>query len=184
MAKLEVICGPMFAGKTEELIRRVKRAALAEQNIRVFKPGMDYRYGVGRIMSHAKTDLEVATGIKPEPVFTQEEPLRLDLDALDLVGFDEVQFFNTEWLEKEIDRLIGAGVRVICAGLDLDSFGKPFGALPMVLAKADDVTKLKAICVICRSDANRTYRKVENKEVNFIGGTEAYEPRCQICWEG
>lgn len=182
MSKLEVICGPMFAGKTEELIRRVKRCVLAHQRVQVFKPSMDFRFGVDRITSHGKTDLEIATGIKPVAVSDSE---RLIIhDETMLVGFDEAQFFDKSWLLSIIDGLLKADIKVVCACLDLNSYGEPFGATPDLLAMADEITKLKAICVVCKKDANRTYREqpyVENKPVE-IGGIGIYEPRCLKCW--
>lgn len=183
MAKLEVICGPMFAGKTEELIRRVKRCVLAGQKVQVFKPLMDHRFGVDRITSHGKTDLEIATGVKP--VAIEEEDRLAIRDDTAVVAFDEAQFFGTDWLTSIIEGLVSDGVRVICAGLDNNTYGEPFGSMPALLAKADEITKLKAICVCCKEDANRTFRDKpygDGKAVE-IGGMGLYEPRCLKCWE-
>lgn len=188
MSKLEVVCGPMFAGKTEELIRRVKRVVLSDHDVSVYKPAMDTRYGASKIVSHAKTSLEKATGIKPIPLedagLIDLTPIKLGLSAnTRLVAFDEAQFFEFQRLDAIINQLLDQGIRVLCAGLDLDSFGKPFGSMPLLLAKADEILKLKAVCVICGDDANRTYRKAtDNTAVNFIGGSESYEPRCLECW--
>ena len=183
MSKLEVICGPMFAGKTEEMIRRVKRCVLAHQKVQVFKPSMDFRFGVDRITSHGKTDLEVATGVKPVAV---SETDRLVIhDDTQVVGFDEAQFFDRTWLQSIIEGLLKDDIRVICACLDQNTYGEPFGATPDLLALADEVTKLKAICVVCQQDANRTYRErpfAENKAVE-VGGMGLYEPRCLKCWK-
>lgn len=182
MTKLEVICGPMFAGKTEELIRRVKRCVLAHQRVQVFKPVMDYRFGVDRITSHGKTDLEVATGVKPLPV-TEEERLVIH-DDTSMVAFDEAQFFSDTWIIPICLGLVNSGVRVVCAGLDLNTYGEPFGSMPALLSQADDITKLKAVCVVCKKDANRTFREKpygDGKAVE-IGGMGLYEPRCLKCW--
>lgn len=184
MSKLEVICGPMFAGKTEELIRRVKRCTISGQDIQVFKPSMDYRYGVERIVSHGKTDLESATGVKPVPINTKER--FVVGDNTKVVAFDEVQFFDPSWIVPVVDGLLADGIRVICAGLDMNTYGEPFGAVPVLLAKADEVTKLKAICVCCKEDAGRTYRELpyaKTGEAVEVGGHGLYEPRCGACWK-
>lgn len=183
MASLEVICGPMFAGKTEELIRRVKRCVLANQKVQVFKPLMDHRFGVDRITSHGKTDLEIATGVKP--VAISEDDRLLIQDDTDVVAFDEAQFFDEDWLVPVIDGLVEDGIRVICAGLDNNTYGEPFGSMPTLLAIADDFVKLKAICSVCKKDANRTFRDKpygDGKAVE-IGGMGLYEPRCRKCWK-
>jgi thymidine kinase len=184
MAKLEVICGPMFAGKTEELIRRVKRCVLATQAVQVFKPSMDYRFGVDRITSHGKTDLEVATGIRPMAVKDGE---RLQIhDDTSVVAFDEAQFFDEKWLLPIIESLVNdAGIRVICAGLDMNTYGEPFGCMPSLLAKADEVMKVKAVCTECGNDATRTYRDTPytGEKAVEIGGMGLYKPRCLVCWE-
>lgn len=182
MSKLEVICGPMFAGKTEELIRRVKRCTLSGQETQVFKPSMDYRYGVERIISHGKTDLEVATGIKPVPIANGRFVVR---DETKVVAFDEAQFFDPNWIVPVVDGLLSDGIRVICAGLDMNTYGDPFGAMPILLAKADEVVKLKAICVKCKQDAGRTFRELpyaKGGEAVEVGGMGLYEPRCGACW--
>lgn len=182
MSKLEVICGPMYAGKTEELIRRVKRCTLANQPVQVFKPAMDYRYGVDRITSHGKTDLEVATGIKPVPV---KETDRLSIrDETKVVAFDEVQFFAKDWIIPTIDGLLEDGIRVVCAGLDMNTYGEPFGCVPALLAKADEITKLKAVCS-CGRDATRTQRNIPYSQGTAVevGGKGIYEARCFSCWK-
>lgn len=183
MSKLEVICGPMFAGKTEEMIRRVKRCILSNQKVQVFKPSMDFRYGTDRITSHGKADLEVATGVKPVAI-SESDRLVINNDTK-VVGFDEAQFFNKEWIVSVVEGLLQDDIRVICACLDQNTYGEPFGATPDLLALADEVTKLKAVCVVCKQDANKTYRErpyVENKAVE-VGGMGLYEPRCFKCWE-
>lgn len=183
MSKLEVICGPMFAGKTEEMIRRIKRCVLALQHVQVFKPSMDFRYGVDRITSHGKTDLEVATGIKPVAIVEGE---RLSIhNNTKVVAFDEAQFFDKKWLLSVIEGLLKDDIRVICACLDQNTYGEPFGVTPDLLALADKVTKLKAICVVCQGDANKTYRErpYNDSKAVEIGGMGLYEPRCLKCWK-
>lgn len=182
MSKLEIICGPMFSGKTEELIRRVKRSVLSRQRVQVFKPVMDSRFGVDRITSHGKTDLEIATGIKPVAI-SETERLVID-DNTKVVGVDEAQFFNKTWLISVVEGLLRDDIRVICACLDQNTYGEPFGATPDLLALADEITKLKAICVVCQKDANRTFREKpygDGKAVE-VGGMGLYEPRCSKCW--
>lgn len=183
MSKLEVITGPMYCGKTEQLIWRVKRCVFAKQPVQVFKPLMDSRYGVERITSHGKTDLEVVTGIKPVAV---DESQRLAIkDDTVVVAFEEAQFFNKNWLIPIIEGLLEDNIRVICATLDLNSYGEPFGSSPDLLSLADEVTKLKAVCIICKEDANRTYRELpftNSKDPVAVGGIGLYEPRCLRCW--
>lgn len=181
MSKLEVICGPMFSGKTEELIRRVKRCVLSHQKVQVFKPAMDHRFGVQRITSHAKTDLETLTGVKPQPI-SESERLLIDNETL-VVAFDEVQFFEQEWILKVVDGLLGDGIRVICAGLDLNTYGEPFGCVPALLARAEEVIKLRAVCS-CGQDATRTSRELpySHGAAIEVGGFGLYEPKCFKCW--
>ena len=184
MAKLEVICGPMFAGKTEEFIRRIKRCTIAKQKVQVFKPSMDFRYGVDRITSHGKTDLETATGVIPVAI-SEDDRLVID-DDTEVVGFDESQFFASDWIVPVVVGLTNANIRVICACLDTNSYGEPFGSTPNLLALADSVTKLTSICKICHKEANRTYREIPYAHTNVavsIGGSEVYEPRCLDCWK-
>jgi thymidine kinase len=173
----------MFAGKTEELIRRVKRCTISGQEIQVFKPSMDHRYGVERIVSHGKTDLETATGIRPTPIGSERFLVK---DETKVVAFDEVQFFDPGWIVPVVNGLLSDGIRVICAGLDLNTYGEPFGAMPTLLALADEVTKLKAICVCCKKDAGRTHRELpyaKAGEAVEVGGQGLYEPRCGVCWK-
>lgn len=182
MSKLHVICGPMFAGKTEELIRRVKRCVLSEKPIQVFKPAMDFRFGIERITSHGKTDLEVATGVKPVPI-TENDRFRLD-NQTKVVAFDEVQFFQTDWIVEVVKSLLANEISVICAGLDLNTYGDPFESIQPLLAMADEVVKLKAVCLTCKEDATRTYRAVPFLDgvAVEVGGKGLYEPRCYSCW--
>lgn len=182
MSKLVVICGPMFSGKSSLLIQRVKRYVIAHQKVQVFKPSMDFRYGATRVTAHDRTDLEVATGIKPLAV---SETDRIVIhDDTNVVGFDEAQFFDKTWLLSIIDGLLKNGITVICACLDQNTYGEPFGVTPDLLALADEVIKLKAICVVCHEDAGKTYRELpytDNKAVE-VGGMGLYEPRCSRCW--
>lgn len=173
----------MFAGKTEELIRRLKRCVLARQKVQVFKPSMDFRYGLDRITSHGKTDLEIVTGIKP--VAIGEEDRLVIHDETVVVAFDEAQFFKEEWLIPIINGLVGDGIRVICACLDQNTYGEGFGATPELLAQADEITKLKAICVLCGHNATKTYRERPYSDGNAVevGGMGTYEPRCLKCWK-
>lgn len=182
MNKLEVICGPMFAGKTEELIRRVKRHTLAGREVQVFKPVMDHRYGVDRVTSHSKTDLEIATGVKPVAI---KETDRLAIhDTTQVVAFDEVQFFSQDWILSVTEGLLEDGLVVICAGLDLNTYGEPFGCVPALLARADEITKLTAVCK-CGRDATRTFRSrpFPTGEAVEVGGVGLYEAKCRVCWE-
>lgn len=176
--RVEVICGSMFSGKTEELIRRVRRAQIARQQVQVFKPGIDTRYAVERVTSHDGQDYdarpctsstEVAQGIAPETT---------------VVAIDEAQFFD-HGLADVVEKLASHGVRVIVAGLDLDFRGEPFGPMPQLLSRAEEVTKLHAICVICGEEACRTQRLVNGQPARYddpvimVGAAEAYEARCR-----
>jgi thymidine kinase len=183
-ARLEVICGPMFAGKTEELIRRVKRATFAKQKILVYKPLIDNRYGLNSIISHASTDLEKTTGIKPKVIPEAGDAIGgCEYANSQVIVFDEAQFFADDLMIKTIQMMLAHKKRVICAGLDLDAFGMPFGSMPKLLAMADEVTKLRSICAVCQNDANRTFRTIQTEGQVVVGGAEAYEPRCLLCWE-
>jgi thymidine kinase len=173
---LEVICGPMFSGKSEELIRRIKRAIIARQRVQVFKPALDDRYDASAIASHSQRKHEAI------PVKDSEELKRhLDPEA-EVVALDEVQFLD-EGLIPVIDALARRGVRVIAAGLDQDSNGEPFGLLPILLAKAEFITKLQAICMVCGAAAGRTQRLVHTGGQVLVGAAEAYEARCRHCHE-
>jgi len=181
-AGLEVIVGSMFSGKSEELIRRVKRAVIARRTVQVFKPAIDDRYGVEVVRSH-DGDSFVA-----RPVRNSDEIMRLlDRDTT-VVGIDEVQFFDPAVITV-VKRLVADGRRVICAGLDLDFRGEPFGPVPTLLALAERVDKLEAICVVCGEPATRTQRIVNgvpafyDEPVIVIGAKEAYEARCRSCHE-
>ncbi|MDR3683606.1 MAG: thymidine kinase [Geothrix sp.] len=173
---LEVICGPMFSGKSEELIRRIKRAIIAKQKVQVFKPALDDRYDVSAIASHSLRKHEAI------PVESTAELARqLDPDV-EVVALDEVQFMD-EGLLPLVEDLANRGVRVMAAGLDLDSNGEPFGIMPLLLAKAEFVTKLQAICMVCGALAGRTQRLVHTGGQVLVGAAEAYEARCRHCHE-
>jgi thymidine kinase len=170
---IEVICGSMFSGKTEELIRRLKRVKIANLKVEIFKPAMDTRYGEMNIVSH---DTNI---IQSTPVESSQTILLLAQDA-DVVGIDEAQFFDAE-IGNVCELLASKGIRVIVAGLDMDYTGKPFGQMPNLLAKADYITKLHAICVRCGNIANLSYRKTAQEAQVLLGEKDIYEPRCRIC---
>ena len=173
---LEVICGPMFSGKSEELIRRITRAIIARQKVQVFKPALDDRYDASAIASHSQRKHDAI------PVKDSVELARhLDPEA-QVVALDEVQFMD-EGIIPIIENLAGHGVRVIAGGLDQDSNGEPFGIMPILLAKAEYVTKLQAICMVCGELAGRTQRLVQTGGQVLVGAAEAYEARCRHCHE-
>ena len=170
---IEVICGSMFSGKTEELIRRLKRAEFARQKVEIFKPTIDKRYHETEVVSHE------GTTIRSTPVESSSEILLLATDV-DVVGIDEAQFFDAE-IGNVCEELAMRGIRVIVAGLDMDFLGNPFGQMPALLAKADYITKLHAICVVCGGIANISYRKSADKDQVVLGEKDIYEPRCRHC---
>lgn len=171
---IEVICGSMFSGKTEELIRRLKRARIANLRVEIFKPKIDTRYHEQQIVSHDEN------AILSTPIESAQTILLLASDV-DVVGIDEAQFFDDQ-LPDVCDQLAWRGVRVIIAGLDMDYTAKPFGQIPNLLAKADFITKLHAICVKCGNIANYSYRKVINPTQLMLGEKDIYEPRCRKCY--
>ena len=171
---IEVVCGSMFSGKTEELIRRLKRARFANLSVEIFKPAMDSRYDVQQIVSHNENR------ILSTPVDSSQQILLLG-QGVDVVGIDEAQFFDME-LPNVCDQLALAGMRVIVAGLDMNFQGEPFGPIPALLAKAEYITKLHAICVQCGNIATHSYRKSKNKQAVLLGETDLYEPRCRGCY--
>lgn len=173
---IEVICGPMFSGKTEELIRRLKRAQIARQRVQAFKPQADRRYDHEQIVSHSRQRL-VST-----PVGGVDELLSRVEPATHVVGIDEVQFLGPSLVEA-CEELASRGLRVICAGLDQDYCGRPFDPMPALLALAEHITKLNAICVVCGQPANRSQRLVGISERVVVGGADAYEPRCRKCFQ-
>lgn len=169
---IEVICGPMFSGKTEELIRRTKRAQIAKQRVQIFKPAMDTRYAEKEVVSHS------SLSIKAEPVDSSVEILMRLKDSTRVVAIDEVQFFDDN-VVRVVTKLAARGCRVICAGLDLDYRARPFGPMPELLAIADEVTKIQAICTICGAPAVRSQRLTPSKEKILLGEADAYEARCR-----
>lgn len=176
--RLEVITGPMFCGKTDELIRRLRRATIAKQKIQVFKPSFDDRYEVEKVTSHAGNEFEAI------PIETVSQIWDLLEDHVTVVAIDEAQFFEDEILEV-VDDLVDRGIRVIVAGLDMDFRGEPFGQMPFLLAKAEMVDKLSAICMKCGESAFRTQRLVDGKPAHYddpvviVGASELYEARCR-----
>jgi len=171
---IEVICGSMFSGKTEELIRRLRRARIANLKVEIFKPVIDVRYDPVDIVSH---DENV---IRSTPIESSQEILLLSQDV-DVVGIDEAQFFD-EGIVEVCNQLAFKGIRVIVAGLDMDFSGKPFGQIPQLLAVADYITKLHAICVKCGNIASYSYRKSPEDTQVVLGEKNNYEPRCRYCY--
>jgi thymidine kinase len=171
---IEVICGCMFSGKTEELIRRLRRVQIAGQKAEIFKPKMETRYDLVDIVSHD------ATRIPSTPVDNYHNILLYASDV-DVVGIDEAQFFD-EGIVEVVEELAFKGMRVIVAGLDMDYTGKPFGPVPALLAKAEYITKLHAICARCGDTANYSYRKPKIDDQVLLGEKDVYEPRCRECF--
>ncbi len=171
---IEVICGSMFSGKTEELIRRLNRAKIARQNIQIFKPALDKRYHEENIVSHNDNS------IPSIPVQSSQQISDLAQNC-EVVGFDEAQFFD-EGIVEVCDQLANAGKRVIIAGLDMDYMGKPFGCMPQLMAIAEYVTKVHAICMVCGEVASHSYRLSSSNERVLLGETDLYEARCRRCF--
>jgi thymidine kinase len=175
---IEVITGSMFSGKTDELIRRLRRARIARQNVQVFKPVIDNRYGLEKVTSHAGTEFEAT------PVHSADQISALIRPGTTVVAIDEAQFFGAEVCLVG-QQLAAGGVRVIVAGLDQDFRGEPFGPMPQLMALAEDVTKLHAICAVCGEEASRTQRLIDNQPASFdqpvvvVGASELYEARCR-----
>ncbi|CAM3602306.1 thymidine kinase [Cytobacillus oceanisediminis] len=175
---VEVICGSMFSGKSEELIRRVRRAQFAKQQIAVFKPQIDNRYSDEAVVSHN------GTSIIARPLNQSTDIFKYINSEIDLIAIDEVQFFDND-IVKVIQHLADSGHRVIAAGLDQDFRGEPFGQMPAIMAIAELVTKLQAVCAVCGSPASRTQRLINGKPASYddpvilVGASEAYEPRCR-----
>jgi thymidine kinase len=170
---IEVICGSMFSGKTEELIRRLKRVKIANLKVEIFKPTIDTRYDEVKIVSHD------TNAIQSTPVDSSQNILLL-AQNVDVVGIDEAQFFDAE-IANVCEQLALSGIRVIVAGLDMDYLGNPFGQMPNLLAKADYITKLHAICMKCGNIANISYRKISGGGQVLLGEKDIYEPRCRQC---
>jgi thymidine kinase len=178
---IEVICGSMFSGKTEELIRRIKRAQIAKQKIQIFKPVVDTRYGMNQVTSHSSLKLDAENIQNPEEILQRLE------DNTRIVGIDEAQFLPSSVVEI-CHRLANRGLRVIVAGLDMDYKGMPFGPMPLLMATAEYVTKMQAICTVCGNPATRSQlrtqpRESANSNPILVGAEEHYEARCRRCFE-
>ena len=171
---IEVVCGSMFSGKTEELIRRMKRAQFAKQRVEIFKPAIDVRYSETEVVSHNRN------AIPSTPVDSSSSILLLTSDG-DVVGIDEAQFFDMGIVDV-CKQLADRGIRVICAGLDMDFKGIPFGPMPALMAIADDVYKTHAICVNCGDLAYVSHRLVASDKRVLLGETDSYEPLCRACY--
>ncbi len=176
---IEVVCGSMFSGKTDELIRRLRRAVIARKKVQVFKPSIDIRYAVEKVTSHAGTDFDAIPVVKSSEIFD-----KLDADTA-VVGIDEAQFFD-DGIVDVTQQLAERALRVIVAGLDTDFRGEPFGPMPILMAKAEHVDKLQAICMVCGEPASRTQRLVNGKPARYddsvviVGASEMYEARCRL----
>jgi thymidine kinase len=176
--RVEIICGSMFCGKTEELIRRVRRAIIARQTVQVFKPKVDDRFGIQTITSHTGQKHDAIAVAHPNDIFDLIEK------RTTVIAIDEVQFFDPAIVEV-VEKLAQQGMRVICAGLDLDFRGEPFGPMPFLLCRAEEVTKLHAICIVCGETASRTQRLVNGSPARYtdpiilVGAEESYEARCR-----
>ncbi len=178
---VEVICGSMFSGKTEEMIRRVRRARIARQHVQVFKPAIDTRYAaVEQVKSHDGLGHDAMPAASAAEIFAAVEA------DTNVIGIDEVQFFDGD-ITRVVQQLADRGVRVIAAGLDMDFRGEPFGPMPQLMSEAERVDKLHAICVICGAEASRTQRLIDGRPANYddpiilVGGSESYEARCRHC---
>lgn len=173
--RIEVICGSMFSGKTEELIRRLKRAKFARQRVEIFKPSIDVRYSEEDVVTHE------GMAISSTPIDSAASILLL-ASNVDVIGIDEAQFFDAQLVDI-CNKLANEGIRVIVAGLDMDFRGVPFGPMPGLLAIADEVTKVHAICLRCGGLAGYSYRKVEGDKQVMLGETQEYEPLCRSCYQ-
>ena len=175
---IEIICGSMFSGKTEEMIRRLRRAVIAKQKVQVFKPVIDDRYNVDKVTSHAGIDFEAL------PINHSSEIHNALNSDTTVVAIDEAQFFD-DGIVGVIDEMANNGLRVVVTGLDMDFRGEPFGCIPVLLSKADKVDKLQAICMVCGEPAGRTQRLVDGKPARYddpiviVGAAEMYEARCR-----
>ncbi|KOR26269.1 thymidine kinase [Clostridium sp. FAM 1755] len=177
---IEVVAGPMYSGKTEELIRRIRRAEIAKQKVQVFKPEIDNRYSKDDVVSHA------GDKIQSIPVKSSKEILEKLSDDTDVIGIDEAQFFDDSLVEI-VSKIANNNRRVICAGLDMDFKGEPFGPMPKLMAIAEFVDKIQAVCMVCNNPATRTQRLINGRPakksdpVVLIGAQESYEARCRKC---
>jgi thymidine kinase len=180
---IELVCGSMFSGKTEELLRRIRRAEIARRQVQLFKPTIDHRYGLERVASHSGLAREDAAVVR-----NASEILAQVNESADIIAIDEIQFFD--WTIADVcSTLANSGKRVIGAGLDQDFRGEPFGPMPLLLALAERVDKLHAICVVCGAEASRTQRLINGRPARYddpiilVGGSESYEARCRACHE-
>lgn len=173
---IEVVCGPMFSGKSEELIRRLRRAEIARQRVQIFKPGIDQRYADDHIVSHSELKIR-SEGVKD----AAEVLARVDIRT-EVIGIDEAQFLGMEMVDVAV-RLADMGKRIIIAGLDTDYLGRPFHPMPELLAVADDITKALAICMQCGNPAKHTQRLVASEDLIVVGAAGMYEARCRRCFE-
>jgi thymidine kinase len=179
---IEVICGSMFSGKTEEMIRRIRRARIAQQKVQVFKPALDKRYHAEQVSSHNGVQWEAVPVSLARDILEQLEP------GASVVAVDEAQFFDWE-ISRVCNKLAQQGLRIILAGLDMDFRGEPFGPMPLLMAEAEEVTKLQAICVVCGAPASPTQRLIDGQPAAYddpiilVGGSESYEARCRHCHE-
>ena len=171
---IEVICGSMFSGKTEELIRRMKRAQFAKQKVEIYKPCIDVRYSDDKVVSHD------SHSIPSKPIDSPACMLQIAEDV-EVVGIDEAQFFDASLVEV-VQTLANRGIRVIIAGLDTDFLGKPFGPMPALMAVAEDIQKVHAICVKCGSPANHSHRLIASDALVVLGEKDEYEPLCRHCY--
>ncbi len=171
---IEVICGSMFSGKTEELIRRLKRAKIAQQNVEIFKPQTDTRYSENNVVSHDSNFIHSTPVAKATDILLQ-------VDGVEVVGIDEAQFFDQTIVEV-CNELADRGIRVLVAGLDMDFKGKPFGCMPALLALAEYVTKVHAICIKCGNLAQYSHRTTESENLVLLGEKDVYEPLCRLCY--
>ncbi|ATN02247.1 thymidine kinase [Staphylococcus capitis] len=175
---IETITGSMFSGKSEELIRRLRRGIYAKQKVIVFKPAIDDRYHKEKVVSHDGNEIEAIN------ISTSREVLNQDLDNVDVIGIDEVQFFDGE-IVNIVEQLAKNGHRVVVAGLDMDFRGEPFEPMPKLLAVSEQVTKLQAVCAVCGSPSSRTQRLINGEPAKIddpiilVGANESYEPRCR-----
>lgn len=178
VGSVEVICGSMFCGKTEELIRRLRRAQIAKQQVQVFKPIIDNRYNHAKVTSHSGLDLDAQPVDGSQTILNELQP------DTTVVGVDEVQFFD-DGIVEVVEQLAEQGLRVIVTGLDMDFRGEPFGCMPQLIARAERVDKLQAICMVCGEPASRTQRLVDGKPAHYnepivvVGAQEMYEARCR-----
>jgi thymidine kinase len=173
---VEIICGSMFSGKTEEMIRRLRRAVIARQKVEVFKPIIDTRFDESNVVSHDENIFNST------PVDSASQILLMVGDDVEVVGIDEAQFFD-EHLVSVCNQLAGMGIRVIVAGLDMDYLGQPFGPMPELMAIAEYVDKVHAICVKCGNLAHYSHRIVEGEKIVLLGEKESYEPLCRSCFQ-